>query len=109
MSDLIARLEAAAADEQQNLVLECLNLAYKHQWLPMRAYAVAVSWCMTGAYESAALTLVPEGYEWTIGLVNTRGFCSLGPEGTFTTTAEVDAATPALAICAAALKARSES
>jgi hypothetical protein len=57
------------------------------------------------AYLDAALTLVPDGYAWTV-----TSFVSRGPRAEVYDSNAVggdsDAATPALALAAAALKAR---
>lgn len=55
----------------------------------------------------AALTLVPEGWDWGIGAMAGKGFALLAkPNSTKPGVTVTNIATPALAICIAALKAR---
>lgn len=56
-----------------------------------------------GASLDAALTLVPEGWDWVI---NSDGACTLEHPDHAVPLVEAFAATPALALCAAALRAR---
>lgn len=54
----------------------------------------------------AALTLVPDGYDYIIYRIDGEYYAEVGPTGSFGFTKCVGAPTIALAICIAALKAR---
>lgn len=113
--DLIARLEAGSADQQQTLIGEALEyVATQENWSAIR-YGKAIGWLYAGAFESAALTLVPEDLQYRIrkfiggefserpGIWFSAQVCSydlsVNEEG-------ASRATPALALTIAALKAR---
>lgn len=53
----------------------------------------------------AALTLVPEGWEWTVSAYDDGSISTCAPSGTVSLVETSEGATPALALCAAALKA----
>lgn len=109
---LIARIEGASEGEQFHRIYDCLQFALERKWVTGEQYDSAGQMLAVGAYESAALTLVPEGCGWTGGSDNLfsiyrkeerddmPGWPIIG-ESNF-------AKTPALAICAAALRARRE-
>lgn len=127
MTDLIARLEAATADQQRELLLEAFDELYP-QHLDTTVRARFIIMLDAEAYESAALTLVPEGWQvdklaqgWRCGLWG----CQLVPKPSHKTLERFDRgetigyrtadapnngrygiATPALAIVIAALRAR---
>lgn len=54
----------------------------------------------------AALTLVPEGYDWMVFSVNGFNQANCGPTNSFDDVGDQKAATHAIALCIAALKAR---
>ena len=107
MSDLLTRLKAATAEQQHELILQALWHAREREWITEERYYQAVSWCDDGAFESAALTLVPEGMMW---LLCSDGTADIGREPASGTMLvgefEGEAATPALAFVIAALRAR---
>ncbi len=71
-----------------------------HDSLPVRVPAFTASL-------DAALTLVPEGWQWVVSQQLGQPFAGCGGSPTGGWLAwHVDAATPALALCAAALRAR---
>lgn len=107
LPELIAALEAAKADDQGGMVRTALWFARDQQWITQDAYERGYHMCDAGAYESAALSLVPDGAYWDAGhsYVHKPRDCyestvghPYGHEG--------HAKTPALALCIAALKAR---
>ena len=116
MKDLIAKLEAAPEAEQEGLILEALQLAYSHSWITHYMFMRARRWALLGAYLSAAVVLVPEGWWWSInqsGGPMKGGQNDLSP--IYTTTLfrprlEVRGTqgTPALAVAIAAMKTRDE-
>jgi hypothetical protein len=65
-------------------------------------------WRYTGSLD-AAMQLVPEGYNFSVDRIDGRGGAVVNPSSFSSTAAIADAATPALALCAAALRARSAS
>lgn len=114
--ELIERLEAATADQQATVLADAVRFARDAGWIDRERAAEAFNWIAYGAYESAALALVPAGCDWVVrsgmtdhptdtrpyahvmfGNVNRDRRRSLG---------EAHAATPALALCIAALKAQ---
>ena len=103
MKDLIAKLEAAQEDEQGELILKALQYAFEHDWIIATRFVLAKMWVRSGAYLSAAMVLVPKGW-----------FCRLDTSGADVQLWHPDkrweeyrgfAATPALAVAIAALKA----
>lgn len=104
--ELAERCEKASADEQRALIWEC-GLALRRAGDRMRALFDA------GGFESAALTLVPEGWDThlhihatidgsALAFLTDRGWLNEKPDGRLL---QADAATPALALCAASLRA----
>lgn len=128
-SELIARLEAATADQQRELLIEAFEAF--HPYPGPRHYLVTeIDWSWdrmrdrfmrmldAEAYESAALTLVPEGYAVEVSLwpkqtshceiigthLRNDEYWHTGKDGKWRS----QAATPALAIVIAALRAKGE-
>ena len=62
MKDLIKKLETATEDQQEELILEALQFAYDRDWIVLRTHSLATAWVRSGAYLSAAMVLVPEGW-----------------------------------------------
>lgn len=116
-NELIARLEAATADHQRELLFEAFEAVHPYpghehylvdeiDWTWDRLRQRFAAMVAAEAYESAALTLVPEGGTAVFHLFNHRdGFweCDLGSTGP---DFRGQAATPALAIAAATLRAK---
>lgn len=114
MDDLIARLEAATAPSRELDVL--IAQAVGEPW-GAGGYSIGGNWGERAARYTAsidvALTLVPEGWHW----------CACGPSDTHLPIAyivpdmgrtpwpkwvdDIEGATPAIALCIAALRARS--
>ncbi len=101
--ELIAALERADGGEQDALIRCALRFALMQGWITVATWDRAVRMCDAEAYESAALTLVrkwsglllvqlPNG-KWHVAFYG--GLKAIG-------------ATPAIAICIAALRARGE-
>lgn len=119
--DLAERCEAAMAEQQAELLREAFALVFgpersetrpgiwrwNSRWLRPRGMLSAY------AFESAAMTLVDERALWATGSMEDGPFARLCwpmPDGSFLNGYfESKAATPALALCAAALKARARS
>lgn len=103
--NLIERLEAAEEAEQGALILEALTYAqhFSRRWITAAQYCLALAQLKCKAYESAALTLVPEGRFWTVDNSAAAYTSELGSGPQNATTG--DATTPALALTIAALKA----
>jgi hypothetical protein len=133
MNELAARVEAAGADEQRELLLEAFIAVFGS---PIRAWTCVVTGRVTDyeasaefarfdamlsakAYESAALMLVPQNCLFTARTLWDRdkvaGFASIsryelgGPKDQlrryWIDEWQANAPTPALAICAASLRA----
>ena len=62
MKDLIKKLEAATEDQQEELILEALQFSYDRDWITHATFTKAWAWVRSGAYLSAAMVLVPEGW-----------------------------------------------
>jgi hypothetical protein len=88
---LADRCEQAAGPDQKLVMLSVLD-ALK---LPSKQHYAIIRMIEVGAYESAAIALVPEGCRWMI--MGNAAKVGRWPSR---------AATPALALCAAALRAR---
>ena len=111
MQDLIDKLEKATADEQESVLRDALAFAWQRGWLSRDTYNRAREWVDLGAYESAALTLVPEGWSRLQKTAehHENGFVvelwrSWGPDAY--KRISVRHQTEAIALCIAALKAR---
>ncbi len=111
ISELIARIEAATGPDQE-LDAEIHLLATKNT---IACVADIMAGCELGwehpAYTAsidAALKLAPEGWDWIIGASAGSKFPVANLGRSYPTNKNVahEAATPALALCAAALKAR---
>lgn len=105
--DLIARLEAATGP---SFALDCeISKAAGSAAWPPRAYTASID---------AALTLVPDGCGWSAGWGQilpdkpmgeariTRNAHFIGYDANYDVIVKANAATPALALCIAALRAR---
>jgi len=104
IDEIIARLEEATELQQALVLEEAVKYAHERRWIDKETAQQALAWVECGAFESAALSLVPEGCAWQVG-------CEID----FTPTARVwghdihadeFAATPALALCIASFRAR---
>ena len=108
MTDLIERLEAGTADQEAELLWEVLAHAKEQSWIDTEANDLACEWVYTGACVCAALELVPDNCGWQIESYGTASIHSLkrrpGIIG-FLITGGGEAATPALAIAIAAVRA----
>ena len=107
MDDLIAELERAEKGSQPELLHRAVDFARDQGWFNEDEHAKAWAFINIGAFESAALTLVPEGRYWRINPSLSKGRPTAGVECD-TCEAMAEAATPALALTIAALKARKE-
>lgn len=102
--DIIKRLETATAERAERALLAALAYAWEKRWIDEAAFTLACKWWETGAYESAALVLVPDparGY--SIHRMDYGPFAQAHVED-----AIGNAATPALAIAAASIRAHME-
>jgi len=114
-AEMIARLEAATEETQRADVQAALYFAQKRRWITFETWNRASAWAESGAYESAALTLVPEGLDVEILiLVNdgaVRAEVQIYPKAFAVCRDDEhiygEGKTPALALCIAALKLRS--
>jgi hypothetical protein len=105
LTALIARVEAATVAEQSDVLAAALMAARKAGWFTAKQYSSALRMLAAGAYESAAASLVPEGCEWTRHF-GANGRLTMMVHGPDPAGSLVQAATPALALTAAALRAR---
>jgi len=109
---LLERVEAATKREEYAVLFYVLALAGHEGWIGEDAYRVGLAWVKADAYTDAALLLIPEGCAWRVSqrLDNLGPSCTLqrrdhSGEG-FDIWLDVDGKTPALAIVAAAQRAR---
>lgn len=65
-ADLIARLEAAKAEDQTDVVRDALRFSLDQGWITADAYRRAYEMCNAGAFVDAALVMVPEGWSATM-------------------------------------------
>jgi hypothetical protein len=65
-AELIARLEVATLEDQATVLRAVLSHAWEEGWIDHDAALKAGAWADVGAYESAALVLVPPGVEYEI-------------------------------------------
>lgn len=106
--ELVERCEAATADEQREMLEHVFAaLLPNPSVLEARCF---VDMLNCEAFESAAMTLVPEGWNWKVGHSGYRAssWVMEGVRGGYVGN-ESYAVTPALALCAAALRARDAS
>ncbi|KKN89998.1 hypothetical protein LCGC14_0231100 [marine sediment metagenome] len=105
-SDIITKLEAATEAEQGNVILEAIDYARKQGWISAKAREDARLFVGVGAFLDAAMTLVPEGWEWQIISDDGAAVYKRSKEhGGYAIIFDGQATTPALALCAAALRA----
>jgi hypothetical protein len=111
LTALIARVEVVTVAEQSDVFAVALRVARKAGWFAAKQYSSARRMLAASAYESAALTLVPEG--WFVMLGYQNGGQSAGASlmeypawQNRGRDAQGTADTPALALVAAALRAR---
>jgi len=108
-AELIAALEKATADQQATVLADAIRFARDTGLIDRERAAEAFNWIAYGAYESAALTLVPEGHEWL-----RKSHLSMTvyrvPDDDKTWVHHIDGAhkLPAIALCIAALKAQGD-
>lgn len=120
---LAERIEAGGRYEQYALLIEAFALAFPDNYMDGRSGIGPGRWTSfkrmldAEAYESAALTLVPEGCGWLAGWGQTRpdepmggaritrNARFVGCEANYDAIADAEAATPALALAAAGLRA----
>jgi hypothetical protein len=104
--ELAERCEKAGAEEQRALLDEAWDaLGPAVNWTAAQARRFGMM-MDADAYESAAMLLVPEGWDYLICRVDGEIQCEIGPSNSFKNVGLVNAATPALAICASSLRAR---
>lgn len=105
---LIERVEQATSEQQGEVIAAVLMTARKTGWLTSAQYSAALHMLVAKAYESAALALVPEGWGWHVDYLPPQTpWASLVWQGRMRHACH--AATPALALGLAALRARMES
>lgn len=120
--DLARRCEAAEADEQRGLLMEAWDAIHgpRPKFSKANAYRSDSEWSVwydrrgtytrmlgVGAYESAAMSLIPEGHAWDLAVSSTAIAARVYPDGAEDVDdARVGCTTPALALCAASLRAR---
>ena len=106
MKELIAELEGATEARQELVIREALKFARDQGWITIQTYTKAEAWAHSGAYLSAAMVMVPEG--WMV-----RKF-EQWPDGWYCSIVKSSAAhqgnqkPPALAITIAAMRAWEE-
>lgn len=107
MTPLLTRLEAASAVDEHVVIALVLKHAKDQEWLTTHAYTLAMRRHSCGAYLDAVLPLVPEGAVWAISCSDSHeGFRATVMPKAASHDRTVQAATPALALCSAALRAR---
>lgn len=103
---LIRDLEEAPVGKERAAILDALTYAHASKWIDTAAFHRAQKMLHVGAFLSAALTLLPEGWWWSLETFS---------DGCYARVAETSKQLhclgtqkpPALALCIAALKARS--
>ncbi len=109
MKDLIARIEAGSAGEQRELLDKAWRMlrGSEYERTGFNHYYRFKDTLDAEAYLSAAEMLVPEGMRCRLYILEDgRGAAWVYEPGDLTNPWAYNRATPALAICAAALKAR---
>lgn len=103
MSELLELAERCekATGPDRHLNLAIANAIYGDDLAPP-----GTSYAFTSSLD-AAMTLVPEGQEWAGGFEDGAAFAHVHVPGEYAEL--IEAATPALALCAAALRARAAS
>lgn len=114
LAALIERVEQATSEQQGEVIATVLMTARKTGWLTSAQYSAALHMLVAKAYESAALALVPEGWGWSLhSAEDTCPSCAYCVPHTkalpWPDIEESRAATSALALVAAALRAKMES
>lgn len=104
MLELAARVEAATADEQPMLLKEAADLIFSDD---EEARCKTARFIFIEAFESAAMALLPEGWGYSICPKST--LLTRGPVSGRQEQVMARGAIPALAVTAAALRARAAS
>lgn len=104
LTDLIERVESAHEDTQHIIIYDALVFAHCEGWITDNNYDIAQQMKRSGAFHDAALKLLPPKYDWIVGDVN--GHYGGTPYACVGDTTQHFAATSALALAAACLKAR---
>lgn len=113
LTDLIARLETATAEEQDGALMDAIDCANARGWITGPELFKADRWRAYGAYESAALVLLPDGWSVSLNAFPIESGkphvsrCFLNGDGKVARNEE-HCATPALAIAAASIRAHME-
>lgn len=114
MAALIQRIEQAEASQQAPWIKRAVDEAWKAGWITDAAWHKAEEYLNAGALLDAAVSLVPSGWHWSALLRHTMRGDDTGEghvhNGKLHMSGKYQgacsfAATPALALCAAALKA----
>ena len=66
LDELIEALEKADASQEHDLMRAAVHMAYVNSWISDQSHDHAVLWVQAGATMDAALTLVPEGWQWLV-------------------------------------------
>lgn len=115
--DLAARVEKAAPDQQAELIGDAWDLLGPMCRWSSQESARFANMIEAGAYESAAMMLVPISCGWFIGWGQTRpdepmggaritrNGCFIGYDANYDAISDAEATTPALALTAACLRA----
>lgn len=101
---LAERVEKGAANEQRALLREAILLVQVDE--PIELVQLRLEWIETGAFESAAMSLVPEGWDFTLDRVNGFGAAQIFSDRKLEAEGAGIGATPALALTAACLRSR---
>lgn len=107
---LLPDLESATEESQALVIGRTINFALQSGWISQEQYDRAWRLIEAGGYIDAALTLVPDEWYWFVdnqfkGSPAQAGMCVPNKDETLVSG---EAETPVLALCIAALKARSE-
>ena len=107
MDELIARLEAAGPSLEHVLLYDVLKMARNRGWISESIYERATRYRYNGAHENAALMLLPEGYEVSDATWHEDGKAWVSVSE-IPPMFSAEGKTFPLALCIAALKARSK-
>ena len=103
---LIRELEGASGSAERGAILDALTYAHASKWIDTAAFHRAQKMLHVGAFLSAAMVLVPEGWNVNIEIASFQNAAWLHKTGE---TVKSDYGTnrpPALALSIASLKAR---
>lgn len=101
---LLSRLESATEDEGY-LIKRVVRHAWTQGWIDRETHDTALHWAAVGAFLSAAVSLVPEGWYWEIKQHSDGAYVEIADSSLRMNKFKGSQRPAALALCIAIIKA----